>query len=215
ESPKRCGRKLPNAGILLGLLLAVAGTAGCYRHPPWPTPWKPKSVTARALAAPRHDIEGLPNFSRVSDDLSRSGQPTAEGFHRLKERGVRTVVNLRVFHSDRDELKGTGLRYVHIHCNPFHAEDEDVVRFLKIVLDPENHPVHVHCQHGADRTGTMVAVYRVYVEGWTMGEALMELPRFGFHSIWANMKRYLRKLDLEKIRRKVAKKEAPEVDVIE
>jgi protein tyrosine/serine phosphatase len=190
-------------------------SAGCYRHPPWPTPRKPKFVTSRALAAPRQDIEGVPNFARISDDLYRSGQPTVDGFRWLKARGVRTVVNLRVLHSDRSKLMGTGLRYVHIHCNPFNAEDEDVVRFLKIVTDPDNHPVHVHCQHGADRTGTMVAVYRVYVEGWTLDEALLELPRFGFHSIWRNMKRYLRKLDVDKIRRKVAEAEAPKVVVID
>jgi len=85
---------------------------------------------------------------------------------------------------------------------------------LKIVSDPKNQPVLVHCQHGADRTGTMVAIYRVYAEGWSMTEAMQELPRFGFHSIWRNLRFYLEHLDLAALRAKVAAARAPVVDVV-
>jgi protein tyrosine phosphatase (PTP) superfamily phosphohydrolase (DUF442 family) len=107
-----------------------------------------------------------------------------------------------------------GLRYVHIHFAPWHAEDEDVVRFLKVVSDPQNQPVLVHCQHGADRTGTMVAIYRAYAQGWTLTEAMQELPRFGFHSIWSNLKHYLARLDLRALRDKVASAPPPAVEIV-
>ena len=58
---------------------------------------------------------GLPNLHRVTDDLYRGAQPSAEGMRQLKKMGVRTVVNLRSFHSDRDEIGDTGLAYEHIY----------------------------------------------------------------------------------------------------
>jgi len=169
---------------------------------------------ARKLISPRNDILGLENFAQVSPTLYRSAQPTREGFEELKKLGIRTVINLRNVSSDRSELKGLGLGYLHIHFAPWHPEDEDVVKFLKVATDPRYQPILVHCQHGADRTGTMVAIYRVYVEGWSMEEAMQELPRFGFHSIWKNLKRYLENLDIEGLRNKVQKAATPAVEII-
>ena len=149
--------------------------------------------------------EGLPNFHRVSDTLYRGAQPpSAEGFRRLEEMGIKTVVNLRSSHSDRDMIRGTGLVYESIGMKAWHPEDEDVVRFLKIVTDPACQPVFVHCQHGADRTGTMCAVYRIVVQGWDKEEAIRETRYggFGFHEIWTGLPKYIRKLDIQTIRDK-------------
>ncbi len=168
----------------------------------------------RPLATPRDDVHGAANVAQVAPGLWRSAQPSAAGFKNLKALGIRTVVNLRRLNSDRGPLAGLGQRYFHIHFAPWHPEDEDVVTFLKIVSDPKNQPVLVHCQHGADRTGTMVAIYRVYAEGWSMTEAMQELPRFGFHSIWRNLRFYLEHLDVTALRAKVAAARAPVVDVV-
>ncbi|MHC4325718.1 MAG: fused DSP-PTPase phosphatase/NAD kinase-like protein, partial [Planctomycetota bacterium] len=122
--------------------------------------------------AERIELPGLPNFHKVSDDLYRGAQPTAEGMKQLEKLGVKTVVNLRSVHSDRDELEGTGLAYEHIKMTAWKTEDKDVVRFLKIVTDSNQTPVFVHCQHGADRTGMMNAVYRIAVQGWSKDQAI-------------------------------------------
>ncbi len=154
--------------------------------------------------AVRVERTGLPNLHRVSDDLYRGAQPTAEGLRELREMGVRTVVNLRSFHSDRDEAGDAGLAYEHIAMKAWHPEDEDVVRFLEIATDPARAPVFVHCQHGADRTGIMCAIYRMAVQGWSADEAIEEMTGggFGHHPIWANLRRYVRELDLEEIKRR-------------
>ncbi|MHC4714577.1 MAG: fused DSP-PTPase phosphatase/NAD kinase-like protein [Planctomycetota bacterium] len=149
------------------------------------------------------DKPGLPNLFKVSDNLYRGAQPTAEGFRELEKMGVKTVVNLRSFHSDRDELEGTALGYVHVWAKAWNAEDEDVVKFLKVVADKEKTPVFVHCQHGADRTGMMVAIYRIILQGWTKDAAVREMTEggFGHHKIWANLVDYVRELDLEDIKK--------------
>ena len=155
----------------------------------------------RAWARPMQ-LEGVPNLHQVSEGLYRGAQPTREGMVNLKRLRIKTVVNLRAEHSDRDDLAGTGLAYEHINCKAWRPEDEDVARFLEVVGDPNRRPVFVHCQHGADRTGTMCAAYRIVVEGWSKEEAIAEMTRggFGYHLQWFMLVNYLRRLDVARLR---------------
>jgi len=148
-------------------------------------------------------IKGAPNLHKVSDTLYRSAQPSAEGMRNLKAMGIETVVDLRSFHSDRDEIGDTGSAYEHIYMKAWHPEEEDAVRFLQIVTNPKRGPVLVHCQHGADRTGTMCTLYRVAVQGWSKEEALKEMTDggFGFHGIWENLIQWINGLDIDRIKR--------------
>lgn len=82
-------------------------------------------------------------------------------------------------------------------------EQKEIIRFLRIVTNPKRTPVLVHCQHGADRTGTMTAVYRIAVQGWSKEEAIREMRdgSFGFHGIWQNLVAWIKSLDLETLRK--------------
>ena len=118
--------------------------------------------------------------------------------------GIETIVNLRSFHSDRDEIADTGLAYEHIYMKAWHPEEKEVVRFLQIVSNPKRTPVLVHCQHGADRTGTMSAVYRIVVQGWSKEDAIKEMVDggFNFHGVWQNLKDWIDQLDVDEVKRK-------------
>jgi len=148
------------------------------------------------------ELPGVPNFHKVSDNLYRGAQPTEEGMKELKKLGIKTIINLRSFHSDRNEIGDTGLDNEHIYMQPWRSENEDVVRFLQIVTDPNKTPVFVHCQRGADRTGTMCAIYRIAVQDWPKDEAIKEMTEgdFGFFEGWQNLIDYIRNLDIEKIK---------------
>jgi len=155
--------------------------------------------------ATRVERPGLPNLHKVSARLYRGAQPTAEGMRQLRQMGVKTVVNLRKFHSDRDEIGDTCLGYEHIYFNPLHPEEKEIVRFLQIVTDKSRVPAFVHCQRGADRTGTMCAIYRIAVQGWTKGKAIEEMTNGGFghhEKIFGNLRNYIRKLDVQAIKRR-------------
>jgi tyrosine-protein phosphatase SIW14 len=167
-----------------------------------------------ALAAPRQDIPGVPNFAEVSPTLYRGGQPTRAGFAELKRRGVKTVISLRHLHNDRELLEGLGMRYVDLGFKPTDPNDRLVAQFLEVVLDPANQPVFVHCKAGADRTGALVAVYRVVVQGWPMSEAVRELPLFGFHGVWTSLEDYLVKLDPQAVKQLLKAEPPPRVEVI-
>lgn len=146
---------------------------------------------------------GLPNFFKVSDSLYRGAQPSAEGFRQLKKLGIKTVISLRAYHSDTALAAGSGLVIEDIHFNAWHPENEDIIRFLRLLSDKNRQPIFVHCQFGADRTGTMCAIYRIVVEGWSRDEAIKEMTRggFRFHGAWANLVQYINHLDIEQIRK--------------
>lgn len=122
----------------------------------------------------------------------------------LKRIGIETVINLRSFNSDRDEIGLTGLAYERIYVKAWHPEEKEIIRFLQIVTNPKRTPVLVHCQHGADRTGAMSAIYRVAVQGWSKEEAIKEMTQggFGFHTIWGNLPNWILNLDIGLIREK-------------
>jgi protein tyrosine phosphatase (PTP) superfamily phosphohydrolase (DUF442 family) len=155
---------------------------------------------ARPLAIP-----GIRNFHQVTTNLYRGAQPTAAGMKQLPALGIRTVINLRAFHSDRDEAAGTGLKSVRFETKPWHAEEEDVVGFLKAATDTNNLPVFVHCQRGADRTGLMCAMYRIVVCGWSKPEAIDEMKNggFDFNPAWHDLVRFIEQADVEKIKREM------------
>jgi len=147
-------------------------------------------------------LDGVPNLHQVDERLFRSAQPNAEGMGNLKPLGIKTIVNLRAFFSDKSEIAETGLVEEHISMHAWHPEREDAVRFLQVVTAPERQPVLVHCRHGADRTGVMCAFYRVAIQGWTKQAAITEMKDggFGFHSIWRNLPVWLEKLDVESVK---------------
>jgi protein tyrosine/serine phosphatase len=159
--------------------------------------------------AQRIDLPGLPNYHKVSENLYRGAQPTALGIEQLSKLGIKTIINLRSAHSDRDELDDTRLVYEHLNMTTLGPENEDIVRFLQIVTDSNNIPVFVHCKHGADRTGTMCAIYRIAVQNWSKDEAIAEMIRggFGFHKIWINLVDDIRELDIDKIKKSAEIKE--------
>jgi len=167
------------------------------------------------LATPRDDIKGLPNFAKVSDVLYRGAQPAKEGLAELKKMGIKTIINLRSFHSDKDELKGLGLQYLNIECDAADIKEENAVIFLKVVTNSSNQPVFVHCQHGSDRTGLMVAIYRIYIQGWNKEDAIKESDNFGMHKIYKNIPEYIKNFDIEKIKLKVKTAPEPKIELIE
>ena len=155
--------------------------------------------TDEKIWAERLDLPGVPNLHRVSKDLYRGAQPNAEGMRQLEKMGIKTVFSLRFILSDHSKIKGTGLNYEHIHMTTLYAKTSDIIRFLKIVTDPNQTPVFVHCQHGIDRTGTMCAVYRIVVQSWSKEEAIEEMTQgnFAHRRVCTNLVNFIHKLNVD------------------
>lgn len=145
------------------------------------------------------------NFFRVTPDLYRSAQPSKEAMKAYEALGIKTVINLRNHHTDDDEAKGTNLILMPLPISTRHvADDEFVVKALQAIRDAKK-PVLVHCQHGADRTGLVMAMYRMAEQGWSREDAIREMREgdYGFHSVWVHIPKYLEKVDVENIKKQL------------
>jgi len=119
----------------------------------------------------------------VVPGILRSAQPDAAALRAAQARGVRTVVVLRssVPDGERRETAKLGLEVVHVPMDGMQMPSMDEVdQALEVVLDPSKRPVLVHCAHGEERTGAVIAAYRVVVEGWDPARAEAEAIEHGF-----------------------------------
>jgi hypothetical protein len=152
-------------------------------------------------------LEGAPNLHQVEKNFFRSAQPDATGFKGLSTtHGVRTVVSLRAFNSDEALARGLDLKLAQIRINTWNIEGEDVVAALQnLRRASRDAPVLLHCQHGADRTGMISALYRILYQGWSKAAALEEMQNgmFGYHAVWGNIPRFIGRVDVGKLRRDV------------
>jgi protein tyrosine phosphatase (PTP) superfamily phosphohydrolase (DUF442 family) len=182
------------ASLLLALLLcawtARAGEAPNARPSNWATP-----VTGTTVA----------NLYRVESGLYRGAQPNAAGFQELARLGVRTVLDLAGGDGDGPLAGDESLKLFHVPMSAWGLHDDLVLEALRIMTEPENRPLMVHCRHGADRTGAMVALYRVVVQGWSKEKAVREMDNGGYnHSwLWRNLDRYVMRADVEGLRREL------------
>jgi protein tyrosine/serine phosphatase len=175
---------------LLAALLCLTSTAPAERPAMWAQP-----VKATALR----------NLHRVTPQLYRSAQPDAAGMREVEKLGVKTVIDLRDFNDDRKEARGTKLRMLRVKMDAWQIEDEDIARALAMLRRKQDGPFLVHCHHGSDRTGVVCAMYRLVEQRWSREDAIRELTEggYGFHPMWKNISRYLRKVDIAKVRRRV------------
>jgi protein tyrosine phosphatase (PTP) superfamily phosphohydrolase (DUF442 family) len=147
-----------------------------------PTSFGP--VPADRAIARKLAVKGVPKLGEVSPTLYRGAQPTRQGFHELAKMGVTIVVDLRVrgLEGERKQVTKLGMRFVEMPWMCFHPNDTDMARFLKLLRDNRGKKVFVHCQTGDDRTGMMIAAYRMAEQGWTAKEAMKEMEAYGFTS---------------------------------
>lgn len=150
-------------------------------------------------SGPRED---LGHFFKVNDRLYRGQQPTDKGFTILKERGIKTVVYLHFSKSqaahEKQVVEGLGMKFVHIPMSWITPPKEaQIKQWLKITGDSSQGPVFVHCQHGRDRTGTMIGIYRIAFDGWTYDQAYEEMKEKGFRTFFLGLSYGVRKFASE------------------
>jgi tyrosine-protein phosphatase SIW14 len=153
-------------------------------------------VAAAGAPSRGPEKEILPNFHQVNEHLYRGAQPQAGGMKELAARGIKTVINLRGpdegTRAEEAEAESAGLRYYSVPLPGFgRPRDEQVEKVLALIDDAKNWPVFVHCHHGEDRTGTIIAVYRISREGWTVEQAKKEAKHYGMSRFQFAMKDYI------------------------
>jgi protein tyrosine/serine phosphatase len=136
-------------------------------------------------AAPVADrIHGISNFHVVNDQVYRGGQPSGEGFRNLAAAGFKTIVDLREDDErGKDEkklVKALGMHYVNVPMKGMKTpSDKQISKALKALIEEKSAPVFIHCKRGADRTGVVLACYRMEHDNWDRQQALSEARELG------------------------------------
>ena len=125
----------------------------------------------------------IPNFSIVETGIYRGGQPVGEDWPYLQRLGVTQIIKLNEDSEGQDiVLPGMELFKVlislaqQILTEPDLQALRDAVGFMSI-------NTLIHCEHGQDRTGLLVGLYRVLVQGWSVAQAYAEMRYHGFHPL--------------------------------
>jgi protein tyrosine/serine phosphatase len=125
----------------------------------------------------------IKNFGCLNEKFYRGAQPKEQDYVDLAAMGVKTVIDLQMSGVEREQalVETHGMKFYRIGMSDKNQPGpEQVDLFLKIVNDPVNQPVFVHCAGGRHRTGAMSAIYRMTHDGWTADQAYQEMKQYDF-----------------------------------
>jgi protein tyrosine/serine phosphatase len=125
---------------------------------------------------------GFQNAHWVSPELIRTNQPWPFQLRWWRERGVKTVINLRgggyptsFYLLEKDACARLGLNLVDFAIASREAPSKAQVAGAKALFDTVEYPAVMHCKSGADRAGIMSVLYAHYRLGLPLREAMCEL----------------------------------------
>jgi tyrosine-protein phosphatase SIW14 len=140
-------------------------------------------------------VPGITNFARVNNRLYRGAQPNGDGISSLARLGVRTIINLRmtndVWSAEEAEARALGITYTNVPMSGIGRPTDDQVAKVLSIIETGSNPVFVHCQRGADRTGTIIACYRIQHDKWSSKQALQEAKEHGMSALEIGMRHYV------------------------
>ena len=140
-------------------------------------------------------IDEAKNFYRVDELLFRSAQLDGSYAAKLHELGIKSIVNLRHFSRGGDRRAfGDQFWLANKPLQSWEIKPAQIAEVLRTIRERQKEgAVLVHCYHGADRTGLVVAMYRVIYQGWSLDAACSEMidGGYGFHSMWQDIAGFL------------------------
>ncbi len=141
----------------------------------------------------------MKDLKKINDQITVSGQPTAEDITQLKNDGFRTIVNLRTEgeedqpmspDEERKAVEKAGMRYVHLSVSSATMGPETVDKFRAQLPNFEG-PVLVHC-HAGMRAGAFTMMATATEEGWSGDETLEKAHAMGFECKAPELKQFVR-----------------------
>ncbi|MBN6074850.1 dual specificity protein phosphatase family protein [Aggregatibacter actinomycetemcomitans] len=149
------------------------------------------------------------NLYRIDDNFYRSEQLDRRAEPLLEKLNIKTIVNLRFFdrNNDKQAFGHKNIKLINTPLLTWTINTKEIADILwQIHQHQKDGPVLVHCYHGADRTGLVVAMYRVVYQNWNLNEAKREMQQapYGYHTLWKNIDNFFTEKNIEKIKAQLA-----------
>ncbi len=172
-----------SCSVLIAILFALAFAL---------TPSMVQAIEVDPLLIQDTEIS-ISNFGKVSPLIWRGGVPSDKGLEQLAGQGIKTIIDLRCdgkgCKHEEQMVSKLGLKYVHLPMGFSRPEQAKIIAFLKTVNEPANLPVFIHCRQGADRTGTLVGIYRIFIQNWKFDKTYSEMRTYHFKPWLFSMKK--------------------------
>jgi len=141
-------------------------------------------------------VAHVTNFGVVNEHLFRGAAPSVAGLSELGAAGVRLVIDLRetgaATEFEKQQADKLGMKYANIPFQPLSAPTPTQIQtVLNLLAQNQSRTVFVHCRRGKDRTGTVIACYRIQHDGWDNSRALQEAKRFGMSPVEVAMRSFV------------------------
>jgi tyrosine-protein phosphatase SIW14 len=154
------------------------------------------SLALGSAPAASLDAPGVPNFHQVNGHVYRGGQPAEAGWSSLSSLGIKLVVDLRPptehpVAAEARAVEGAGMRYINIPMKRLGAPGAEAVLKVLALIQSDAGSVFVHCKRGSDRTGMVIACYRILHDHWENQKALQEARSYGMYRIERGMMHYI------------------------
>jgi len=191
---KKMKREVLKKSLLI-LLLILSISVSSQKTDKRPSEWAKKISSTK-----------FTNLYMLNDSIYRCEQPDSLGFTIIKRLGIKSVLNLRSKHKDDKLIYRLPLNLYNVEMKAENINDEEIINALKVLRNSPK-PVIVHCMHGSDRTGAIIAMYRIVYQKWTKEQALNEMKNggYGFHKVYANITHYINKVDVDKMKNELQK----------
>ena len=148
-----------------------------------------------ALALLGGNSSDIKNLRQVNEHIYGGAQPTKAGFEALKKMGIKTVIELRDSPSqsiaEKQLVESLGMKYLSVPMSMHGPTDDQMKRVLSLLESSADWPDYVHCLGGKDRTGAVIACYRISHDGWNNRKALAEAEVHGLGAMDVGLKRYI------------------------
>jgi tyrosine-protein phosphatase SIW14 len=185
----------PRLTLTLVTLLVFQLVAYAQTDRARPSKWAQKVSTTK-----------LKNLYRVNDTIYRSEQPSRSDFRLLDSLKIRSILNLRANYSDAQKVGAFLFVIFDVPMEADAFDDAEIIAALRVLRNSPK-PIIVHCMKGSDRTGVVLAMYRVIFQNWSREKAILEMVEggYGFHQGYTNIPAYIRSVDVNMIRNEVLK----------
>lgn len=136
------------------------------------------------------------NFGQVNERLYRGAAPSGAALQELQSLGVKLVIDLRE-PGEKTEVEQSlaeklGMHYINVPLRATAAPTQDQIEHvLSLLSENAADPIFVHCRRGKDRTGTVIACYRIQHDGWTNRKAQVEANEYGMSGVERGMRSFI------------------------
>lgn len=154
--------------------------------------------------ATKVESSSLHNLYKLNDSVYRSEQPGPTGIEYLASLGIKSILNLRNNHNDEDLLHSSSFKAYRVKMSAGNFTDAEIINSLRVIKNATK-PILIHCRYGSDRTGVVMAMYRIVFENWSKEKALDELENgdYGFNIRYDNIPAYINNADIASIKKLV------------